>query len=146
VFFPKGVRCSFHFGLIAEFPQCFSGEIRQVFTFITSLYFPKGFYSPDFSIHIVEYHRQFVIIPKLNIFTQTRKQDTFGFVTLVPVISPKQTVSFFAPFVRRAYVPSYGNHLHRDSNTGQFFRVVVVSLVISSLKHSAVVLDVFCRA
>jgi hypothetical protein len=50
---------------------------------------------------IVEYYRK--IIPKPKILTETRTQDSFGFVTLVPVISsPKRTNFVLAQFFSRA--------------------------------------------
>jgi hypothetical protein len=68
---------SFHSGftfLIAECPQCYFGEIRQMFTFNISLYCPKAYHRSDHSICVVEYHR-IIIIPKGNINTGTRTQD-----------------------------------------------------------------------
>jgi hypothetical protein len=43
--------------LLAEYPQCYCGEIRQMFTFITNLYCWKLFIG-NYSIRIVEYHRK----------------------------------------------------------------------------------------
>jgi hypothetical protein len=73
-------------------------------TFHINLYCPKAYHRPDHSIRIVEYHRKIIIINhKPKIFTEFRTQDSFGFVTLVVVISsPKQCCS-----LRRSIVLSF---------------------------------------
>jgi hypothetical protein len=104
--------------LLAECPQFYCREIRQMLTFLISLYCPKAYHRPDYSIRIVEYKKIISLNPISSPSVEPRA--VFGFVTLVPVISsPKQTVLFFAPFCR-AYLPSYRNHFQRDSNSGQF--------------------------
>jgi hypothetical protein len=44
-------------------------------TFLINRYCPKAFHRPNHLIRIVEYQRK--IIPKSNIFTETRTQDSF---------------------------------------------------------------------
>jgi hypothetical protein len=61
--------------LLAEWPQCYCGEIRQMLTFLINLYCSKAYHRPDHSIRIVEYHRK-IITSKPNIFTRTRTQDS----------------------------------------------------------------------
>jgi hypothetical protein len=61
---------------LAECPQCYFGEIRQMLTFLIDTYCPKAYHMPDHSIRIVEYHRKH-IISKRNIFTETRIQENF---------------------------------------------------------------------
>jgi hypothetical protein len=55
----------------------YCSEIRQMFTFHNNLYCTKAYHRPDHSIHIVEHHRK-IIIPKYNIFTGPRTQETFS--------------------------------------------------------------------
>jgi hypothetical protein len=54
--------------------------LRGVFSFLTNLYCPKVYHEPNHSIRIVEYHRKIIIIiiiPKPNIFNETRIQGIF---------------------------------------------------------------------
>jgi hypothetical protein len=63
---------------LAECTQCYCGEIRQVLIFLLDLYCLKAYHRPDHSIRIVECHRKIIIIiPKPNIFVDTRIQDSF---------------------------------------------------------------------
>jgi hypothetical protein len=57
---------------LAECPQCYRREIRQMRLLLTNLHCPNR---PDYSIRIVEYHRK--KIPKPNVFTETRTQGSF---------------------------------------------------------------------
>jgi hypothetical protein len=41
---------------LAECPQCYCWEIRQMLTFLINLYCLKACYKPDHSTRIVEYH------------------------------------------------------------------------------------------
>jgi hypothetical protein len=69
-------KCSnIYMKTLAECPQCYCGEIRQMLTFLMNLYCPKAYHKPDHSIRIVEYRRK--NIPKTNIFTETRTRDRF---------------------------------------------------------------------
>jgi hypothetical protein len=43
---------------LAECPQCYCGEIRQMFIFLISLYCPKAYYRLDHSIRIIKYHTE----------------------------------------------------------------------------------------
>jgi hypothetical protein len=59
-------------------------------------------------------------------------------VTSVSAISfTKHGILFFALLFYFSQVSSYRNHLHRDLNLGQIFRVVVSVLAISYLKQTA---------
>jgi hypothetical protein len=86
---------------LAEFPQCYCGEIRQMLTFLISLSCKKSFRTRPF-IRIVEYHREKLSLnptssPGLEIRTD------FWFVSFNSVISsPKQTTLVLAPFLYRA--------------------------------------------
>jgi hypothetical protein len=86
-------------------------------TFHINLYWPKAYHRPDHLLRIFEYHRKkLFLIPSSS---ELESRTDFGFTTFVPVTSPpKQTILFLAPFLYRAYLPSYRNHLHRDSNPG----------------------------
>jgi hypothetical protein len=58
----NAILCCAHVQLctkLAECPQSYCGEIRQILTFIINLYCPKAFYRPDHSIRIVEYHKHY---------------------------------------------------------------------------------------
>jgi hypothetical protein len=89
-------------------------------TFIINLYCPKTYHRPDDSIFIVKYHRE-KLSPNPTSSPRHEPRTVFGIVTLVHVISsPKQIILFFAPFVCRAWFPSYWNHLHWDSNPAVF--------------------------
>jgi hypothetical protein len=57
-FLLKLYEIDYIYHLLAVCPQCYCGEIRQMLTFFTNLYCPKGYHSPDHSIRIVEYHRK----------------------------------------------------------------------------------------
>jgi hypothetical protein len=46
-------------------------------TVLINLYCLKAYHRPDHSIRIIEYHRKKIFIPKTNIFTETRTQDSF---------------------------------------------------------------------
>jgi hypothetical protein len=54
-----------------------AGKLDKSLTFLTNLYCPKAYDFPDRSICSVEYQRKtiiFIIISKLNIFTETQTQ------------------------------------------------------------------------
>jgi hypothetical protein len=66
---------------LAECPQWYCGEIRQKHTFHINLYCPKGFINMIIryvSLNTTEKN----IIPKPNIFTGTRTQDSFRVCSL----------------------------------------------------------------
>jgi hypothetical protein len=103
-----------------------------------NLYCPKTFHRPDHSIRrSIEYQKK-NIISKPNIFTETRIQGSFrvwdsSFCNLAKTNR----------FVLCAVLPSYRNHLHRKSNTGQFVGVVVLVPVISSSRQTTLALAPF---
>jgi hypothetical protein len=79
---------------------------------------------------------------------QTNPRAVFRFMTLVSAISStKQIILSFALFFYLPQFSSYRNHLHRDLNLGQIFRVVAFVPVISSQKQTTLVLvPFFCHA
>jgi hypothetical protein len=103
---------------LAERPQCYCGEIRQMLTFLINFYCPKAYHRPDHSISFVEYHKKLFLNPPSP---RLEPRTVFGFVTLVSVISSsKQTTLVLAPFFYRAWFPNYRNRPHRNSNSGHF--------------------------
>jgi hypothetical protein len=69
--------------------------------------------------------------------------EFFDVVASVSVISSSiQTTLVVAQFFYHASLPSYRNHLHRESHPGQFFGVVAFVSAIS-LKHATLVLAPF---
>jgi hypothetical protein len=86
---------------LAGCPQCYFGEIRQMFTFLISIYCLKAYNRPDHSIRIVEYYKKG--LPSLDPTSSQilEPREVFGFLTLVPVISsPKRTNFALAPYYR----------------------------------------------
>jgi hypothetical protein len=70
--------------------------------------------------------------------------SVFVVLAFVSIISSsKQTILVLASFFCRAYYPSYRNHLHWESNPGQFFGVLVFVSVISSSKQTTLVFAPF---
>jgi hypothetical protein len=61
--------------ILAECLQCYCREIRQMLTFIISLYCLKAYHRPDHLYVLLNITEK--IIPKPNIFTETRTQDSF---------------------------------------------------------------------
>jgi hypothetical protein len=113
-------------------------------TFIINLYCPKVCYRPDHSIRIVGYHRKNIIIPKPDIFTETRMQDFF-FVTSVNVISSSiQTILFFAPFLYscimlrfRATETIFAGNQTQDSFSAYWPLCLLLSRLVSELHKTS---------
>jgi hypothetical protein len=115
-------------------------------TFLTNLLFcPKayqGLVIRYISLIIIE--KIIIITPKSNTFTETRTRDSFRICDLSSRnLLAETNIFFFAPFFYRAYFPNYTNHLHRETNPGQFFVIVAFVPVISSPKQITFVLAPF---
>jgi vesicle coat complex subunit len=98
------------------------------------------------SIRIVEHHRNIfiiiiiIIISKTYIFTETRNQDCFRVCDLSSCNLLAETNNFVLYAVLLScLVSSYRNHIHRDSNPGQFLLFETNNFALSAVLLSCLV-------
>jgi hypothetical protein len=130
--------------ILAECPQYYCGEIRQMLTFHINHCCPKAYHRPDHSIRIVEYDREKIVMRKLNIFTGTRTRDSFRVCNLCSCNLPAETNNFVLGSLLLSCLIT---ELQKPSSPGldprTDFRVYGLCPVISSLKQTTLVLAPF---
>jgi hypothetical protein len=125
---------------LVEWPRCYCGEIRQMFTFLMNLYCPKFFYTLDHSISVFEYHMKNISLNQTSSPGLETRTD-FWVCDLCSRNLLAETNNFcLGTILISCLVSKLQKYSHRDSNPGQFSWLWPLFLLISSSKQSTLVL------